>query len=469
VDICTDRITIIGYSEKPYRRDLDNLTEEVGVNNSLLKGFTIVDTPGINSVLEHHTYITEKFLPESDVILVVIPALNPHTKPIWDWIEKIAKEFGRKVVFILQQKDLLSPEGLKTIVKRVEQYAKERGIAEPKVFPVSALWELSGKPDSGFEELRRFLNERYTGEAQLLVKYETVKDELIRLYSDCIKEVEKLTEEAEEIKGRLEETLAVLKERRKTAEDYKKLLLQSIENKISKLADRVSERIEKLSLIDITLRKGKVERFLETLKVEIEEELREFLEGTLIPKLELFENGVLQPAIEEAVKRLEEFKRFYERMGKEKAPLRGEEILKRFNENIGGIKVGGGEGAVAVMGGSLIAGSLLALLGGSLAVDLTGGLITAIGVSLGSLYILSKKRKLERELRRIFEEEIGKGLKEKVDKLVEDRLRRSIDLMIEYLKERIASLEDEIAKLKKLKEGLLTDLSELKKFSVSEG
>ncbi|HIP98739.1 MAG TPA: hypothetical protein EYH37_05200, partial [Aquifex aeolicus] len=85
VDICTDRITVIKFCEKPKRRPIDNITEEVCINNPLLKGFVVVDTPGINSVLEHHTYITEKFLPRSDIILVVLPAYNPHTKPIWDW------------------------------------------------------------------------------------------------------------------------------------------------------------------------------------------------------------------------------------------------------------------------------------------------------------------------------------------------------------------------------------------------
>ncbi len=464
VDICTDRITVIGFSEKPYRKPVDEITEEVGVNNPLLKGFKVVDTPGINSVLEHHTLITERFLPESDAILVVIPALNPHTKPIWDWIEKISKEFGRKIVFILQQSDLLSEEGLKTIVKRVEQYARERGVAEPKVFPVSALLELSGKPRSGFGELRRFLKERYTGEEQLRAKYETVRDELIKLYSDCIKRVEELTAEAEKLRRKMEETLEVLKERRKNAEEYKKLLLQSIENKVNKIADRVSQKLEKLSLIDITFRKRKVEEFLQNLKGEIEGELKEFLEGSLIPKLELFESGVLQPALEEAVKRMEEFKRFSEKVGKGKKPLRGEEILRRLEEGVGSVRVAGGEGAVAVMGGSLLAGSLLALLGGSLAVDLTGGLITAVGLSLGSLYLLGKKRKLEKELRTIFERELGEELKQKVSRVVEERLKTTIDPMIEYLGERINSVGEEIERLKTLRGRLLKSLSELKRF-----
>ena len=183
IDICTDRITVIKYCENPKREKVDELTEEVCVQNPLLKGFTVVDTPGINSVLEHHTYITEKFLPRSDVILVILPALNPHTKPIWDWISQISHQFGKKLLFILQQKDLLPPDKVDLLVERVKEYAHERGIAEPKVFAVSALKELKGEPDSGFAPLREFLREHYTGEKQIKVKLLNIRNELLKIAS----------------------------------------------------------------------------------------------------------------------------------------------------------------------------------------------------------------------------------------------------------------------------------------------
>jgi len=471
VDICTDRITVIKYSEKPYRKELDNLTEEVGVNNPLLKGFTIVDTPGINSVLEHHTYITEKFLPSSDVILVVLPALNPHTKQIWEWIERISKDFGKKLVFILQQKDLLSPEGLEKIVRRTEQYARDRGITTPHVFPVSALWELKGKSDvSGFEPLRTFLNTHYTGETQLLVKYETARDELIKLYSDCLRRIEELKERAENLKKRLEETLKLLKKRRQTAEEYKHLLLQSVENKVTRLADRVSEKLESVPIWDITIRRKRFEKFLEELKEEITEELKEFVEGTLIPKLELFESGVLKPALEEAIKRVEEFRKFYRQLGKKgESPLRGEEVVQLIERGIDEINAPGGERAVAVIGGSLLAGALIALLSGSLLVDITGGLISAIGISLGSLYILGKKRKLEREMRKLFEEKLGKRLKKEITSLVEDRLNKTIGVMIEHLQDRIKLLEGEMDRLERARQWLLREMASLKRLELSSG
>jgi ribosome biogenesis GTPase A len=467
VDICTDRITVIRYSDKPYRREIDGITEEVGVDNTLLKGFTIVDTPGINSVLEHHTYITEKFLPSSDVILVVIPATNPHTKPIWDWVERIGKEFGRKLIFILQQKDLVPPQGLEKLVKRVRQYAAERGVRNPKVFPVSALFELKGKSsESGFEPLRKFLNERYTGPVQLLIKYETVRDELVNLYSECVKELELLRAEAERIKGRLEEVAKILERNRKSAIEYKNLLLQTVDNEINRLADKVSREIESLSLLDLTIRRSNVKRFLSRLKAELEEELKNFVERTLFPKMELFETAVLRPAVEEAAKRLEEFKRFYEKLGKREPPLRGEEVLLKFERSIDSIDIGG-EKAVAIMGGSLVAGSLLALLGGSFAVDITGGIISAIGITLGSLYLLNRKRNLERRLKEIFQKELGERLKKEITRAVEERLSQTLGVMEGYLHSRIETLKKEIEEINLDREKLLKKLSELKKLDIS--
>ncbi len=467
VDICTDRITVIRYSDKPYRRELDPLTEEVGVDNELLKGFTVVDTPGINSVLEHHTYITERFLPSSDVILVVIPATNPHTKPIWEWVGKIASEFGRKLVFVLQQKDLVSPEGLEKLMKKVKKYAEERGVKNPAIFAVSALWELKGEKErSGFKELRKFLNEHYTGERQLKVKLETVKFELERLLSECISLLQSRMEEAEALKLRVEETLKLLDEKMAAAESYRETLLQAIDGKVSKLADEVLAKLERISLIDTLFSRSKVKKLLEELRKELEEELKNFVEETLMSRLELFEKVILKSVLVEAAKRFEELNGFLEKVGGFDGKRVESQLLKVFESTTGGLKVGGEEKAIALMGGGLLAGGLMALLSGSFIVDITGGIISAVAVTLGSLYLLKKRRDFEREVRSIFEKELGGKLKEKLSKFLEKRLENTLGVIYKHLEERLKGLEKRIEEIERDRTLLVGKNAELRKLEI---
>lgn len=465
IDICTDRITVIKYCDNPKREMVDELTEEVCVKNPLLKGFTVVDTPGINSVLEHHTYITEKFLPRSDVILVVLPALNPHTKPIWDWISQISHQFGKKLIFILQQKDLLPPDKVDLLVERVKEYAHERGIAEPKVFAVSALKELRGEPDSGFAPLRRFLQEHYTGEKQIKVKLLNIRNELLKIAEGCLKELEKLEGEAEKIERNLREVLNLLNRRIEDAQKYKKLLSESVDIWVSSLTDRVMERLDQLGFLDFILRKERIKGHLETIRVDIERELERFVKNTLIPKVELFETGVLKPAVEEAAKRLEEFDRFFEKLGKGVPPTGEKEVINSFQHSLEGIKVSGGEEAVALIGGSLLAGSLLILLSGSFLVDITGGVIAALGTFLGWRWLQRKKQNLRKELRDLLRREIGDKLKAQLETAIERRLDETLRLMKSYLEDRLRLVQEELENLREAKKQLLKTLSELKSFN----
>ena len=466
VDICTDRITVIKFCEEPQRKPIDDITEEVCVNNPLLKGFVIVDTPGINSVLEHHTYITEKFLPRSDAILVVLPATNPHTKSVWDWIEKISNRFGKKLIFVLQQKDLLPDNRqLEKIIAKVKEYATERGIIEPKVFAVSALKELKGEKDSGFKELREFLRENYTGERQLKAKLIALKGEILRFHQECLKNLEKLQAEGQKLEKKLREVLALVERRLKEAYRYRELLNESVDHWINTLFQRVSDRIEELSLLDMAFRRQRVKEFLETLKGDIEKEIKLFVENTLIPKLELFENGVLKPAVEESAKRLKEFERFYKKLGNSVERLTVGDLSERFGENVKRIKVGGSEEAVAVMGGSLLAGSLLMLLSGSFVVDITGGVMASLGVLLGMGLIVRKKKKLKNELLKILQREVGERIKKEINKALDKTLEETLLVMRNYLTDRLQLLEKEKERIQKAKETLMSNISQLKKFN----
>src|SRR5690606_25164933 len=121
----------------------------------ILKEIAIVDTPGTNTIIEHHQEITERFIPASDLIVFVFEAKNPYRQSAWDFFNFINEDWHKKIIFVLQQKDLLNAEDLSINIKGVTEYAEKKGMKNPFVFAVSAKEEQEGKQEeSGFLPLR---------------------------------------------------------------------------------------------------------------------------------------------------------------------------------------------------------------------------------------------------------------------------------------------------------------------------
>jgi predicted PurR-regulated permease PerM len=141
------------------------------------------------------------------------------------------------------------------------------------------------------------------------------------------------------------------------------------------------------------------------------------------------------------------------------------DLSERFGENVKRIKVGGSEEAVAVMGGSLLAGSLLMLLSGSFVVDITGGVMASLGVLLGMGLIVRKKKKLKNELLKILQREVGERIKKEINKALDKTLEETLLVMRNYLTDRLQLLEKEKERIQKAKETLMSNISQLKKFN----
>ena len=147
----TDTIQQIVYGEEPSEVIVNQYLKKIYSPVDILKEIAIVDTPGTNTIIEHHQEITERFVPAADLIVFVFEAKNPYRESAWKFFDFINAEWWKKVVFVLQQKDLLPPSDLAINVKGVYDHAIKQGIIDPKVFAVSAKQELEGhKGESGF-------------------------------------------------------------------------------------------------------------------------------------------------------------------------------------------------------------------------------------------------------------------------------------------------------------------------------
>ena len=160
----TDTIQQIVYGEKETIQDINPYLKRITQPVDILKDIAIVDTPGTNSIIDHHQEITENFVPSSDLIVFVFESKNPYRESAWSFFNFINKEWHKKIIFVLQQKDLMNEADLTTNINGVIEYAKKQGIMEPKVFPVSALLEQQGHTViSGFKEVRSYITENITG------------------------------------------------------------------------------------------------------------------------------------------------------------------------------------------------------------------------------------------------------------------------------------------------------------------
>lgn len=182
---CTVRIQELLYGAERRVETLGEAWQRLSLPKEVLREITIVDTPGTNSIVKDHQTITENYIPQSDLVIFVFAAVNPHTKSAWELLALIKKEWHRKVVFVLQQSDRASQMELTTNLEHVRQYAHERQVENPAIFILSAKREIEGIPENAFLEFRNFLqNTIACGEAWRMKvegSYQTIRSVMTRL------------------------------------------------------------------------------------------------------------------------------------------------------------------------------------------------------------------------------------------------------------------------------------------------
>jgi GTPase SAR1 family protein len=170
-DICavapqpmTDTIQQIVYGEREECVVVNPYLKKVMLPVDILREVAIVDTPGTNSIVAQHQEVTERFVPASDLVIFVFEAKNPYRQSAWDFFDFIHSDWHKKIVFVLQQKDLMSADDLAVNQRGLYDFAVKKGIAEPVIFCTSAKAELEGRYDeSGFSEVRDYIRTHVTG------------------------------------------------------------------------------------------------------------------------------------------------------------------------------------------------------------------------------------------------------------------------------------------------------------------
>ncbi|WP_116124225.1 dynamin family protein [Lewinella sp. IMCC34183] len=159
----TDTIQQIIYGEERREVTVNPYLKKIFLPVEILREIAIVDTPGTNTIVEYHQEITEQFIPASDLIVFVFEAKNPYRQSAWDFFKYIHGDWRKKTIFVLQQRDLATEQELAVNREGVAEKARKEGIEAPQVFAVSARDEQAGQADTGFAPLRQYIADNITG------------------------------------------------------------------------------------------------------------------------------------------------------------------------------------------------------------------------------------------------------------------------------------------------------------------
>lgn len=160
----TDTIQQILYAEKEEVVTVNPYLKKIFLPVEILRDIAIVDTPGTNSIVERHQEITENFIPASDLVIFVFEAKNPYRQSSWDFFDFIHRDWHKKTIFVLQQKDLMNEADLAVNERGLHDFAVKKGVQEPVIYAVSAKAELEGRYDqSNFSAVRDYIRTHVTG------------------------------------------------------------------------------------------------------------------------------------------------------------------------------------------------------------------------------------------------------------------------------------------------------------------
>jgi small GTP-binding protein len=134
----TDRINVLRHGPDVSEHLREAYLLERTHPADVLREINIVDTPGTNAIIRRHEELTRDFVPRSDLVLFVTSADRPFTESERGFLEQI-REWGKKIVFIVNKIDILSlPEEREEVVRFVRENAASLLGETPEIFAVSA-------------------------------------------------------------------------------------------------------------------------------------------------------------------------------------------------------------------------------------------------------------------------------------------------------------------------------------------
>ncbi len=154
----TEAIELVRYSPTPNRIPIlreGNGTREWSHPNTGAPGVALVDTPGTGSVFQRHETTAKAFLHRADLVIFVMSAKRAVADSERMYLD-LAQQYGKKIILVINQVDLLEPNEQDIVRRFVEQQVKQHLDLQPLIFMVSAKKALNGE-DGGIGAVKAHL------------------------------------------------------------------------------------------------------------------------------------------------------------------------------------------------------------------------------------------------------------------------------------------------------------------------
>lgn len=178
----TDRISILRWGIDIQRMESGGEVDTVFHPSPLLKKVSFVDTPGLESIFQKHEETTRRFLHRSDTVVLVMLATQAMTQRNIDYLQQL-REYGKKILIVINQADLLSPDEQQAVRQYVLDQSLDRLNLRVPVWMVSAkigqaAWEgETVDPEkwaaSGLNQFEQYLDEQLDDVERLRQKLQT--------------------------------------------------------------------------------------------------------------------------------------------------------------------------------------------------------------------------------------------------------------------------------------------------------
>ena len=441
----TDTIQQIIYGEERREVTVNPYLKKVFLPVEILREIAIVDTPGTNTIVEHHQEITEQFIPASDLIVFVFEAKNPYRQSAWDFFKYIHGDWRKKTIFVLQQKDLATEQELTVNLEGVADKARKEGIEHPRVFAVSAKLEQEGMYGSGFDTLRQYIADNITGGkaprlklTNSVVTAQTVNERIFDGLQLRRSQFEADTHFRTDIQETLDQQVA---QSNKQVDLMVENLLHTYDNITRSKLEELRSGLTMFGLIKRSVAstfgstpgaKEWLERLAADLETDLNEKLRARLNDNVVDLAESIQqmvktidlkirgsetilsndHEIFSSIAERRENVLRDLQDQFNRFVSQTENFTDESLFADRDNLAPNLAAGGG---IAALGVILMAMSTLPVI------DVTGGVLTTIGVIFAGFSTRSKRRRIVES----FEQEIEKG-RTKLATELEEKLKSYI-------------------------------------------
>ena len=461
-DICkvapspmTDTIQQIVYGT-PIREEIINpYLKKIYHPAEVLKDIAIVDTPGTNTIIDHHQEITERFIPGSDLIVFVFEAKNPYRQSSWEFFDYIHADWRKKIIFILQQKDLMPKADLDINIAGVQKQATDKGIKNPVVFAVSALQENNGEKEmSGFMPLRTFIQDQIIGGKAQILKLESNVNTSQNIATKIKDGLDLRKKQWEVDKAFRLDIKHTLDKQGQISKDQVDVLVENLlagyDKTLREKSDELGQVLSlgavlKRSFNSIFSKKSSIKEWLTNFAKDLETDLNVDLRNRLNERvLDLAESiqqmgQIIDLKIRSSETILKDDHEIFSDIAEKRSNVLTElqetfttflQTTDNFTDESVFAQKENLSPTLATGGGIAVVGVLLTVVTNGMVFDVTGGVLTAMGLIFASVSLGLQKRKIMKN----FRDEIAKGRTE-----LDSEISSKLKTYVQHIRERIGA------------------------------